>query len=63
MYRMVINNCTELKLFSFYYTPHLSLCLTHNHNLQQLYSHTHVSDAFMTSVSAHGGLVNVLMSV
>ena len=42
----------------------LSLSSTHNHNLQQLYIdsiNTDVPDDFMTSVSAHGGLVHVVM--
>ena len=63
----VINNCTELKVFSLCYcTSNLSLNLAHNHNLQQLYIHGSpigVPDDFMTSVSAHGGLVHVVMSV
>jgi len=62
----VINNCTELKLFSLCYrTSHLCLNLAHNDNLQQFYLHgdIHVPDDFMTSVSAHGGLIHVVMSV
>ena len=62
----VINNCTELKVF-YCNCYRLSLNLAHNHNLQQLYihslDHTKVPDHFMTSVSAHGGLVHVVMSV
>ena len=63
----VINNCTELKVFSLCYcTSNLSLNLAHNNNLQQLYIHdsdTDVPDDFMTSVSAHSGLVHVVMKV
>jgi len=61
-----INNCIELRAFycSHYY---LSLNLAYNHNLQQLYinssNYTTVPEHFMTSVSAHGGLVHVIMSV
>ena len=43
----------------------LSLSVAHNHNLQQLYieaSRTVVPGKFMTSVSAHGGLVHVVMN-
>jgi len=65
MVQDVINNCKELKYFRYiYYSFHtagISLNLVHNHNLQQLYidgSHTIVPDKFMTSVSAHGGLVH-----
>ena len=63
----VINNCTELKVFSLCYcTSNLSLNLAHSHNLQQLYiyqPYTDVSDDFLTSVSAHGGLVHVIITV
>ena len=60
-----ITNCTGLRVFycSHY---HLSLNLACNHNLQQLYinsNRTKVPEYFMTSVSAHGGLVHVVMSV
>ena len=66
----VISNCTELKVL-YCIRLHLSLNLAHNHNLQQLYidspDHgsyiTDVPDHFMTSVSAHGGLVHVVMRV
>ena len=63
----VINNCKELKCVSFNLdSVKVSLNLVHNHNLQQLYIHsprTDVPDDFMTSVSAHGGLVHVVISV
>ena len=63
----VINNCAELNLFYCDCSYHLSLNLSHNnHNLQQLYIHspnTDVPDHFMTSVSAHGGLVHVVMRI
>jgi len=42
------------------------LILIHCHNLQELYIHspyTDVHDEFLTSVSAHGGLIHVTMSV
>ena len=60
----VINNCNKVKVFYCCY-PKLSLNLAHNHNLQQLCidSYTDVPDIFMTSVSVHGGLVHVVMSV
>ena len=64
----VINNCKELRCASFYYNHcySLSLSVTHHYNLQQLYidsPHTDVPEDFMTSVSAHGGLVHVIMMV
>ena len=62
----VINNCKELKYVKFSCCQSTSLNLVHSHNLQQLYisaSHTIVPDEFMTSVSAHGGLVHVAMIV
>ena len=65
----VITNCKELRCVSFhsnYWNHSLSLSTTHNHNLQQLHiysSETNVPDDFMTSVSAHGGLVHVAMRV
>ena len=61
----MINNCKELK-YLIVTADNLSLNLAHNHNLQQLYIEalrTDVPDHFMTSVSAHGGLVHVVMSV
>ena len=63
----VINDCKELKCVSFDLDfIKVSLGLVHNHNLQQLYIYspaTDVPDDFMTSVSAHGGLVHVVVSV
>jgi len=64
----VINNYIDLKVFSLCYAAFdlSSLKLAHNHNLQQLYiheSHADVPDDFMTSVSAYGGLVHVVMKV
>ncbi|XP_065914945.1 uncharacterized protein [Dysidea avara] len=67
MVQDVINICKELKCFWYsceYYQ--LSLNVAYNHNLQQLYIsafRTVVPDEFMTSVSAHGGLVHVVMNV
>jgi len=63
----VINNCKEIRC-AFFYQHRLSQSLdsTHNQNLQQLYIHstdTDVPDDLLTSVSAHGGLVHVYMSV
>ena len=61
----VVNDCKELKcviVTSF----NLSLNLAHNYNLQQLYIHApfnDVPDYFVTSVSAHGGLVHTVMDV
>ena len=66
MVQDVINNCKELKCVRYSCNDKLSLNLVHNHNLQQLYidaSLTDVPDEFMTSVSAHGGLVHVVMMV
>jgi len=63
----VINSCKELT--SAYFRQHnypLSLCATHHKNLQKLHiysPHTDVPDDFITSVSAHGGLVHVVMEV
>ena len=61
----MINNCKELRCMSVT-AINLSLNLAHNHNLQQLYilaPNSDVPDCFMTSVSAHGGLVHVVMDV
>ena len=61
----VINNCKELTSMYFIGNP-LSLNLTHNHNLQKLYIaslNTDVPESFMTSVSAHGGLIHVVIKV
>ena len=62
----VISNCTELKVF-YCNCLQLSLNLAHNNrNLQQLHIDsrcTDVPDHFMTSVSAHGGLIHVVMDV
>jgi len=66
MVQDVINNCKELNYIKFSCCQSTSLNLVHNHNLQQLYigaSRTIVPDEFMTSVSAHGGLVHVVMIV
>ena len=44
----------------------LSLSLANNHSLQQLFielTDSEVSDTFMSSASAHGGLVHVFLSV
>jgi len=62
----VINNCQQLRCAHFSTVRQLSLNLTRNHNLQQLYidsPDTVVFNDFMTSVSAHGGLVHVVMMV
>jgi len=62
----VINHCKELKCVRYTGCYSTSPDLVHNRNLQQLYiqeSHTIVSDEFMISVSAHGGLVHVVMMV
>ena len=61
----IINNCKQLKCVRVS-TFNLSLNLAHNHNLQQIYIgalDTDVPDHFITSVSAHGGLVHVVMDV
>jgi len=63
----VIDNCKGLKCVSFNLdSVKVSLKVVHNHNLQQLYIYsprTDVPDNFLTSVSSHGGLVHVVMSV
>jgi len=69
----VINNCKQLTCayFCSYWVNHpiyhpLSLGIINNHNLEQLYidsPHTDVPDHFMNSVSAHSGLVHVVMKV
>ena len=61
----MVNNCKELKCVRIV-VQDLSLDLVQNYNLQQLYIqsiNTDVPDDFMTSVSAHGGLVHVLLDV
>ena len=59
----MVNNCKKLRCAYFHDTfQPLSLSLTHTHNLQQLYIYSpynDVADDFMSSVSAHGGLVHV----
>ena len=62
----MIRNCKTLKCASFIASHWLLLILAHNHNLQQLYldsPDTVALDDFMTSVSAYGGLVHVVMVV
>ena len=66
MVQDIINNCKELKCVRYSCSDKLLLNLVDNHNLQQLYidaSLTDVPDEFLTSVSAHGGLVHVVMIV
>ena len=61
----VISNCKELRC-ALFRVDLLSLDVTHNHNLQQLYigsPQTDVTNDFMTSVSTHGGLVHVVLHV
>ena len=61
----IMNDCKELKCVRVT-AFNLSLNVAQNHNLQQLYIKalfTDVPDHFMTSVSAHGGLVHVVMDV
>ena len=64
----VINSCKGLRFVSYYnnYYTSLSLSIAHNNNLQQLFihsSHTDISDNLLTSISAHGGLVHVVMMI
>ncbi|XP_065914895.1 uncharacterized protein [Dysidea avara] len=63
----VINICKELKCFWYSCERYqLSLNVAHNHNLQQLCIsafRTVVPDEFMASISAHGGLVHVVMNI
>ena len=65
----VIDNCKELKCFTikdFTLRAMRGLYITHIYNLQQYCVHspcTNVHIDFMTSVSAHGGLVHVVMCV
>ena len=67
----IVTNCKELKYLRCCYlkTPgmrtHPSLIVS-SCNLQQLFIHStfsHVSDSFMNTISAHGGLVHVLFHV
>ena len=61
----MVNNCKELKCVRIV-VDDLSLDLVQNYNLQQLCIQsidTDVPDDFMTSVSAHGGLVHVFLDV
>ncbi|XP_065882290.1 uncharacterized protein [Dysidea avara] len=63
----MIVSCNELKcLYYFDRFGRLSLSLAHNSNLQQLYinaGRTDIPDNFMSSLSAHGGLVHVVLCV
>jgi len=65
----IISNCKELKCFRIRNSTctlrRLSLSAAHNHNLQQLFiqSHINIPDSFISSISAHGGLVHVFLSV
>ena len=62
----MINNCKRLKCVLLCHYFQLSLKPVHNRYLQQLFifsSVTNVPDDFMASVSAHGGLVHVVMKV
>ena len=62
----VINNCKKLRCAFSCHQYQLSLSLAHNHYLQLLFifsPYTNVPDDFMTSVSAHCGLVHVVMKV
>ena len=62
-----ISSCKKLKFCRIVAKrPPLSLSVAHNVNLQQLFidaSYTDMPDTFMSSVSAHGGLVHVFLSV
>jgi len=61
----VIYNCNKLEIFTFI-GDIILLKLAHIYNLQQFCIDsidTDVPDDFMTSVSAHGGLVHVIMKV
>jgi len=62
----VIMNCKKLRCAYFKTDTLLLNTMICNHNLQQLCidsPYTDVPDDFMTSVSAHGGLVHVVMRV
>ena len=62
----MISNCKTLECASFIASYALLLNLTHNLNLHQLYidsPDTVLPDEFMTSVSAHGELLHVVMRV
>ena len=60
---VIVNNCTKLKYLSscYAYSSHL---LPQNNNLEQLCIHVSSSntDTFLQSISAHGGLVHVVLS-
>ena len=61
----IITSCKELKCLRIRASS-LLLSLAPKHNLEQLYLqsiNSDVSDTFMSSVSAHGGLVHVFLSV
>ena len=63
----MIIGCNKLKcLYYFDRFGRLSLSLVHNTNLQQLYinaGRTNIPENFMSSLSAHGGLVHVVLCV
>ena len=62
----VINKCKELKWFRYSYASQTTLNFGDNPNLQEfciLALFSEASNKFLTSVSAHGGLVHVVMHV
>ena len=64
----ILTGCKELRCYRIvnHIHPLVSLSLAHNLNLQQLYitsTSTVIPDTFMTSVSVHGGLFHVFLSV
>ena len=62
----VVNTCRNLKYFICFSDRELSLVSTHCHNLQQLYIGSERSDlveVFMDTISAHGELIHVILSV
>ncbi|XP_065886988.1 uncharacterized protein [Dysidea avara] len=66
----IISSCNKLQCLkvrnSMSTSKKLSLSVAHNHNLQQLFIHsifTAIPDSFISSCSAHGGLIHVFLRV
>lgn len=62
----IIETCQGLKFFKCNCIEYLMLSSAYNCNLEQLCigsEETHLNDTFMNTVSAHGGLVHVVLSV
>ena len=62
----ILTTCKKLRCFYFKCTPQPPLVSAYNNNLQQLCIlsiHTDLHDTFMDTVSAHGGLIHVVLFV